>query len=34
MAQLEKMFKEAWENMEIISGGFSNKDAILPEGEV
>lgn len=34
MTQLEKEFKEAWENLGIISSGLPNEDVIWLEGEV
>lgn len=34
MTQLEKRFKEAWENLGIISGGLLNKDTIWSKSEV
>lgn len=34
MTQLEKRFKEAWENLGIISGGFLNEDTIWSKSEV
>lgn len=34
MARLEKGFKKAWENLEIIGDNLPNKDVIQPEGKV
>lgn len=34
MTQLEKRFKEAWENLGIISGGLLNEDTIWSKSEV